>query len=101
MQHAQAYKTIDCIRVYPGLPGVYLDGRVIPLGFDCVVFVLQKVVNRIPELPYNLDSNHLTFKGTNMLYFSTRSKARAFAGGIRRLIDMGKDSSKRWAVKVI
>ena len=36
-----------------------------------------------------------------MLYFSTRSKARAFAGGIRRLIDLGKDSPKRWAVKVL
>lgn len=36
-----------------------------------------------------------------MLYFSTRSKARAFAGGIRRLIDMGKDSPKRWAVRIV
>ena len=41
-----------------------------------------------------------------MLYFSTRSKARAFlcypcAKGVRRLVDLGKDSPKRWAVKVI
>lgn len=37
-----------------------------------------------------------------MLYFSTRDKARKFAGGIRKLIDMGKDNAKgRWAVKVV
>ena len=49
-----------------------------------------------------------------MLYFSTRSKARAFAGGKRKIIDlMAKDAkltnvfkvaagmSKRWGVKVV
>ena len=36
-----------------------------------------------------------------MLYFSTRSKARAIADGIRRLIDLGKDSPKRRAVQVV
>ena len=36
-----------------------------------------------------------------MLYFSTRSKARVFAGSIRKVIDNGAGSAKRWAVKVI
>lgn len=37
-----------------------------------------------------------------MIYFATRSKARAFAGGKRKLIDCGKDWGKlRWAVKVV
>ncbi len=36
-----------------------------------------------------------------MIYFSTRAKARAFAGGIRKLVDLGKDNPKRWAVKVV
>ena len=36
-----------------------------------------------------------------MLYFSTRSKARAFAGGIRKVIDNGAGSAKRWCVKVV
>ena len=37
-----------------------------------------------------------------MIYFSTRQKARNFAGGIRKLVDMGKDNVKgRWAVKVL
>lgn len=36
-----------------------------------------------------------------MIYFTTRAKARAFAGGKRKLVDLGKDSPKRWAVKVV
>ena len=37
-----------------------------------------------------------------MIYFSTRDKARKFSGGIRKLIDMGKDNAQgRWAVKVV
>lgn len=37
-----------------------------------------------------------------MIYFSTRDKARKFAGGMRKLVDLGKEhpSGKRWAVKV-
>ena len=36
-----------------------------------------------------------------MLYFSTRAKARAFTGGIRKVIDNGTGSAKRWCVKVV
>ena len=36
-----------------------------------------------------------------MLYFSTRAKARAFAGGIRKVSDNGTGSAKRWCVKVV
>ena len=37
-----------------------------------------------------------------MIYFSTRQKARQFAGGIRKLVDMGKDNARgRWAVNVV
>lgn len=36
-----------------------------------------------------------------MLYFETRSKARSFAKGQKKVIDLGAGSAKRWAVKVI
>ena len=36
-----------------------------------------------------------------MLNFSTRAKARAFAGGIRKVIDNGAGFAKRWGVKVV
>ena len=29
-----------------------------------------------------------------MIYFATRSKARAFAGGKRKVVDLGNDSPK-------
>ena len=37
-----------------------------------------------------------------MIYFSTRDKARKFSGGIRKIVNMGKDNARgRWAVKVV
>lgn len=37
-----------------------------------------------------------------MIYFTTRQAARNFCGGIRKLVDMGKNNAKgRWAVKVV
>lgn len=37
-----------------------------------------------------------------MLYFSTRSKARSFAKGQKRVIDFGQGwGNLRWAVKVV
>lgn len=37
-----------------------------------------------------------------MLYFSTRSKARAFAGkSNRKVVDNGEGCAKRWAVEVL
>jgi len=36
-----------------------------------------------------------------MIYFSTRSKARNFAKGQKKVIDNGQTSPKRWAVKVV
>lgn len=37
-----------------------------------------------------------------MIYFKTRDKARKFSGGMRKLVDMGKDNARgRWAVKVV
>lgn len=36
-----------------------------------------------------------------MIYFSARSKARNFAKGTKKLIDLGKTSPKRWAVRVL
>jgi len=36
-----------------------------------------------------------------MLYFSTRSKARSFAKGGKKIIDKGQNSPKRWAVKIV
>ena len=37
-----------------------------------------------------------------MLYFSTRSKARAFAAkSNHKVVDNGAGSAKRWAVKVL
>jgi hypothetical protein len=36
-----------------------------------------------------------------MLYFETRTKARNFAKGQKKVIDNGAGAPKRWAVKVI
>lgn len=36
-----------------------------------------------------------------MFFFSTRSAARNFASGNRKVVDLGSSKAKRWAVKVI
>lgn len=36
-----------------------------------------------------------------LIYFPTRSKARTFAKGQKKVIDKGQASPKRWSVKII
>lgn len=36
-----------------------------------------------------------------MIYFTTRSKARSFAKGQKKVVDKGQSSPKRWGVKVV
>lgn len=36
-----------------------------------------------------------------MIYFESRSKARGFANGNKKVVDLGAGLAKRWAVKVI
>lgn len=41
-------------------------------------------------------------RSNKMIYFKTRQLARNFAAkGGKKVIDCGKDATKRWAVKVI
>jgi len=36
-----------------------------------------------------------------MIYFTSRSKARNFSKGNKKVVDMGASAAKRWAVKVL
>jgi hypothetical protein len=36
-----------------------------------------------------------------MMYFESRSKAREFAHGSKKIVDLGAGLAKRWAVKVV
>lgn len=37
-----------------------------------------------------------------MLFFKTRTQARSFAAGVRKVVDCGSDKAdRRWAVKVL